>query len=61
MASQSLNQVTDLGGMKVRSHVPPGTQVTIGVIYDIDESISDAGLLVLSKPATDGSVTTHAV
>lgn len=54
-----LQQISELGRIKVRSYIPMDDASTAGVIYDIDVAIPNADLPVLVKPASEGVVITH--
>lgn len=55
-ALNTLRNVTDLDGMKVRSHIPLGSDIVTGVIYDVDSAIPSSDLEVLVKPASEADV-----
>lgn len=52
----TLRNVTDLNGMKVRCHIPLGSDIVTGVIYDVDSAIPSSDLEVLVKPASEADV-----
>lgn len=54
-----LQHVTQLGNIKVRSIVPTNGATITGVIYDIDNEISNADLPILIKPASEHNVIVH--
>lgn len=58
-ALQSLRHITEIGNVKVRPMVATGCNGTVGVIYDVDLSISANDLPILIKPATEGTRITH--
>ena len=55
-ALDTLREVTELNGMEVRSHIPLGKEVSTGVIYDVDEAITNTDLPVLIKPASGDTI-----
>lgn len=55
-ALSALRKVTDLDGMQVRSHIPLGSDVITGVIYDVDLAILNNDLPILVKAASDRDV-----
>lgn len=50
-----LRTVTDLNGIKVRSHITVDKDTAIGVIYDVDVAIPNEDLPILVKTATPDS------
>ncbi|KAH9370960.1 hypothetical protein HPB48_013394 [Haemaphysalis longicornis] len=50
-ALEVLRTITSLQNIKVRAHDTPYGDTTVGVIYDVDESIPENGLPILIKPA----------
>ena len=55
-ALNTLRNVTELDGMKVRSYIPVGYSVVTGVIYDVDTAIPSSDFDILVKPASEASV-----
>ncbi|XP_037521596.1 uncharacterized protein LOC119398850 [Rhipicephalus sanguineus] len=55
-ALNTLRNVTELDGMKVRSYIPLGSSVVTGVIYDVDTVIPSSDFNILVKPANEASV-----
>lgn len=55
-ALNTLQRVTQLGNIKVRSIVPAGAATVTGVVYDIDTEIPNADLPLLIKPASEHNV-----
>lgn len=55
-ALNTLQHITQLGNIKVRSIVPADGATVTGVIYDIDNEISNADLPILIKPASENNV-----
>lgn len=54
-----LQQITELGGIKVRPFIPMDDTSIAGVVYDIDVAIPNADLPTLIKPANEGIVITQ--
>lgn len=54
-----LQQMTELGGIKMRPFIPMDDTSIAGVIYDIDIAIPNADLPTLIKPANEGIVITQ--
>lgn len=54
-----LQQMTELGGIKMRPFIPMDDKSIAGVIYDIDTAIPNADLSTLIKPANEGTVITQ--
>ncbi|XP_049273403.1 uncharacterized protein LOC125759130 [Rhipicephalus sanguineus] len=55
-ALSTLQQVTKLGNITVKSIIPADGATTAGVIYDIDTEIPNVDLPVLIKPASQDNV-----
>lgn len=55
-ALSTLQQVTQLGNIAVRSIIPADGATTSGVIYDINTEIPNADLPILIKPASQDNV-----
>lgn len=58
-ALQSLRNVTEIDKVQVRPQIATGGNGTVGVIYDVDISISSDDLPILIKPATEGTLIAH--
>lgn len=59
-ALNTLQHVSELGNIKVRSIIPANGDTVTGVIYDIDTEIANEDLPVLIKPVSENNVIVHA-
>lgn len=55
-ALEVLRKITSLQDIKVRAYGTPYGDTTVGIIYDIDASISEKDPPILIKPADEGTV-----